>query len=295
MMQIRRFTTCQDFLNELTHSSDFYEQTQYELAIARRYQNEAVFHLDGYCKVCEKPTLFQVDHISSSGANEEGIIIPNWRERLVCECELNNRQRAILHQVKCAVQHISPAMANKPFIYAMEQVTPLYQMLARLFPNAQCIGSEFIDEKYPSGTVVNGIRHENAEALSFANDQLNIVISNDVLEHVNDPQQALAEIFRVLAPGGELFLTIPFHITTEETVRRAEYKAGQLTHYLPAQYHGNPMSSEGSLVFHDFGWDFLKQMQAIGFESAALCLYWSRFYGYLGAPLSYFYARKPYG
>jgi SAM-dependent methyltransferase len=293
MMQIHRFTNGPDFLNFLTHSPEFGEQSQYELAIARRHQNETVFHLDGYCKVCEKPTLFQVDHISASEPNQEGFIVPNWRERLLCECELNNRQRAMLHQVKLAVQNFSPAIASKPLIYAMEQVTPLYQTLVRLFPNAQCIGSEFVDEKYASGTIINGIRHENAEDLSFADDQLNLVISNDVLEHVNDPQKALAEIFRVLAPGGELFLTIPFHITTEETVRRAEYKTGQLIHYLPAQYHGNPMSNEGSLVFHDFGWDFLKQMQNIGFESAALCLYWSCFYGYLGAPLSYFYARKP--
>ena len=45
------------------------------------------------------------------------------------------------------------------------------------------------------------------EALPFANDSFDAVLCYDVLEHVQDPEETLVEICRVLKPGG-LFLTV---------------------------------------------------------------------------------------
>jgi SAM-dependent methyltransferase len=45
------------------------------------------------------------------------------------------------------------------------------------------------------------------EALPFANDSFDVVLSYDVLEHVQDPQKTLAEVCRVLKAGG-LFLAV---------------------------------------------------------------------------------------
>ncbi len=291
-MHTLTFTNRQAFFDYLQNVPEFREQREYELAIVRRHQDEAVYHLDGYCKVCAKPTLFQVDAISSYQQTEDGLSLPNWRERLLCEsCQLNNRQRAILHQIQAALAE--QEHSESPTIYAMEQVTPLFHALQQIFPHAHCIGSEYVGPEHQSGAVVDGIRHEDAEALSFADNSIDLITSNDVLEHVNQPLQSLREIFRVLKPNGNLFLTIPFHADRDENVRRAELVNGKLTHYLPEMYHGNPMSEDGSLVFNDFGWDFVGEMQSVGFQDVGLCLYWSSFYGYLGAPLSYFYARKP--
>ncbi len=66
------------------------------------------------------------------------------------------------------------------------------------------------------------MRHENIEALSFADQSFDIILSNDVLEHVNLPERAVAEIYRILKPGGEFFMTVPFHPNALQTVRRAE-------------------------------------------------------------------------
>jgi SAM-dependent methyltransferase len=45
--------------------------------------------------------------------------------------------------------------------------------------------------------------------LPFSNDSFDVVISTDVLEHVQDDTAALAELRRVLAPAGRVLLTTP--------------------------------------------------------------------------------------
>jgi len=47
------------------------------------------------------------------------------------------------------------------------------------------------------------------ENLSFPNGSFDLVFSSNVLEHVKDPAQVLAEGIRVLKPGGYLFFTYP--------------------------------------------------------------------------------------
>jgi len=64
-------------------------------------------------------------------------------------------------------------------------------------------------------------------------------------------------------------------------------------HHLPPVYHGNPVSADGSLVFTDFGWDFLDQMRACGFQDVSLRIYWSDWLGYLGVGQHYIQAVKP--
>lgn len=48
-----------------------------------------------------------------------------------------------------------------------------------------------------------------AEALPFANESVPAIVSLDVIEHVDDPDIYLAEINRVLQPGGRLALSTP--------------------------------------------------------------------------------------
>ena len=49
----------------------------------------------------------------------------------------------------------------------------------------------------------------DVSALPFEADRYDIVLSTQVLEHVQDPQIVCAEMARVLKPGGHLFLTTP--------------------------------------------------------------------------------------
>jgi predicted SAM-dependent methyltransferase len=287
-MQVKKFSQQQAFLNFLKNHTEVKEHIQFETAIVARRAQAQTFTLDGYCRVCDKPTAFLVDRLY--GAQEfADSWLPNWRERLVCEhCQLNNRQRAIFHVVKEAVNiHATPELLS---LYAMEQITPLFNQLHKQF--RQVTGSEYLGEQLTSGTFVEGIRHENVEKLSFAEHSFDFILSNDVLEHVNSPSQAIKEMFRVLKPKGEVFISVPFFPNAEHTVQRAKCEETGITHLLPPVYHGNPLSSEGSLVFNDFGWDLLEQFRSVGFQTVSLCYYWSYLYGYLGEFQYYFWAHK---
>lgn len=48
-----------------------------------------------------------------------------------------------------------------------------------------------------------------AERLDFPDEYFDTIVSIETLEHVTDPNQAAAEMARVLKPGGELLITAP--------------------------------------------------------------------------------------
>lgn len=45
--------------------------------------------------------------------------------------------------------------------------------------------------------------------LPFASSQFDLVLATDILEHLDDDGRALAEIYRVLKPGGHALITVP--------------------------------------------------------------------------------------
>jgi len=79
------------------------------------------------------------------------------------------------------------------------------------------------------------------EHLPFPDDFFDLVLSHEVLEHVQDDRQAVAEIVRVLAPGGRLVLFCPnrgYPFETHGVFWRGEYRFGNipLVNYLPRRY-----------------------------------------------------------
>lgn len=55
------------------------------------------------------------------------------------------------------------------------------------------------------------LRQAAATALPYGNESFDFVFSFHVFEHIDDPETALAEIVRVLRPGGGLFLMFPHY------------------------------------------------------------------------------------
>jgi SAM-dependent methyltransferase len=76
---------------------------------------------------------------------------------------------------------------------------------AGLFGRAWCIGVD-VDTWGARPDVI-----ATATALPFAAHRFDLVFCSQVLEHVPAPQPVLAECVRVLRPGGELLLSVPFY------------------------------------------------------------------------------------
>jgi SAM-dependent methyltransferase len=223
----------------------------------------------GYCQPCGRTVELLSDWLVSDGTTI------NFRERLVCpRCGLNNRQRF--------VAHAAPQWGRPPF-YLYEQVTPFYAWASANLP--QVVGSEYLGHQHAAGAVIDGVRHEDALELSFADASLGTIISNDVFEHVPDIDATLAECVRVLRPDGLMIFSIPFYSDRDRIERRAELRDGEVVELLEPQYHGNPVDEKGSLVFYDYGWDILERCRAAGFADAHVVGYWSAFHGYLGGGL----------
>jgi SAM-dependent methyltransferase len=122
------------------------------------------------------------------------------------------------------------------------------------------VSAHFFPE-IPLGESRNGIRCENIEKMTFPDSSFDLVVTQDVLEHVFHPDAAFREIARILAPGGAHIFTTPV-LLDKQTVVRAVEEDGNVKHLLPPQYHGNPIDPEGSLVVRDWGGDIVAYIKA---------------------------------
>jgi Methyltransferase domain len=257
------------------------QRLRYEHACSRRGDGLDVWEQPGWCRVCDRRVAFGVDWVLA----RHGIVI--FRERLKCpRCRFNSRLRFAATLLRGLVEQ-SPGRLR---IYLNEQVTPFYGFARGL--DADVTGSEYLGDGRRPGEVVNGIRHEDALCLSFDEASLDCLISNDVFEHVPDIERALAEAARVLAPGGRLVFSVPLQHWEPRTRQRARRAGGELVHLLEPEFHGNPLSDAGSLVFYDYGWDLLDRCREAGFEDAYALGYYSPLYGHLGDGMQFVFVAE---
>ncbi|GAB3581154.1 class I SAM-dependent methyltransferase [Calidifontibacter terrae] len=54
-----------------------------------------------------------------------------------------------------------------------------------------------------------GVQHGDARAMDFADESFDRVIASEILEHVHEDEQVMAELFRITRPGGLVAVTVP--------------------------------------------------------------------------------------
>ncbi len=114
------------------------------------------------------------------------------------------------------------------------------QYLARLTPEAACAAGLEIDFERAAEARAAGLSMlvGAGEHLPFPDTYFDLVLSHEVLEHVEDDRAAAAEIVRVLCPGGRLVLFVPnrgYPFETHGIYWRGRYRFGNipLVNYLP--------------------------------------------------------------
>lgn len=200
------------------------------------------FHLriEGRCPICERDTVFEAHG-------------PWLRGTLVCKtCPGGSvpRERAV-------ALGLNEARPNWRTL-AIHESSPAERGISRKMKSecSQYTPSHFFADA-PRGSMVGAFRNEDLEQQSFASATFDIVVTIDVFEHLFDPRTALNEIHRTLRPGGVMISAFPMKKgqAASASWRAKRNPDGSIQHLLPEQYHGNPISAEGSLVTVDYGYD----------------------------------------
>jgi SAM-dependent methyltransferase len=191
----------------------------------------------GFCPICQQCTTFTARD--------------SWlRDALLCDgCGSIPRERALMlairqllpHYAQLAIHESSPMMRGVSKLLAEEA---LGYIPTQFFPGVSL------------GSMHRGARCEDLERQTFPEHSFDLVMTQDVMEHVFHPDKVYQEIYRTLRPGGYYIHTTPMFKGLVETQQRARLESdGTVTHLAEPEYHGNPINDEGSLVTYQFGYD----------------------------------------
>ena len=286
-----RFVEVRDRAAHQAFHGDFASVLRKQRALERFLAwSQEPFVIPGYNALIGASVQFEVDFLYSADPTE-GFRLPNWRERVVCPItKLNNRLRGSLLAID---RLLAPRNLANVRVYATEQVTAFYAWLRRVNPSA--VGSEFLGTAVPRGALRDGVRNEDVTRLTFPEASFDLVVTNDVLEHVPSYADAYRELFRILSPGGLLVFTVPFDLNRDDHLIRARVRpSGEVEHLLPPEYHGDPVDPKGGvLCYQVFGWRMMEELRSVGFGRTGALLYWSLVHGLLGPDQCVFFALKP--
>jgi len=226
----------------------------------------------GYCPICKQRTVF--------------VEAASWlRDNYFCSrCQSIPRNRALIS----LIDRLFPDFRQFA-IHESSPCGPASDKIAR-----ECPG--YLSTQYfpgvPLGALKHGVRNENLEKMTYPDNCFDLTVTQDVMEHVLNPDRAFAEIARTLKPGGAHVFTVPLYNRSETKVRAVETAQG--VKYLDEQeYHGNPVDAAGSLVVREWGLDLPDYIyRSSGMSTATYCTV-DRKLGIDGEFLEVFVSRKP--
>lgn len=230
------------------------------LATAFRYLRPRTFRegRSGRCPVCGKATFFVLTGSPDTVRNHA----------LCVRCGSCSRNRHVSLGILDALSHRGVRsladLRGRPEIAVLHTATT-GALAKALLGVPGVVFSEYLDG-VPPGTVKDGILCQDLQALAFPDARFDLVVSEDVLEHVPDYRAALREIRRVLKPGGAHVFTIPFHFD-RRTRDLFSLVDGKPVLHEPIEYHGDPV--RGMIpTFTHFGYDLFDQLEEEGYEAS---------------------------
>lgn len=228
----------------------------------------------GVCNICEARTVFTLRG-------------PWIRGDLLCaRCRSRPRNRALL-----AVLNDKFPDWRRASIHESSPSGPLLEKFRKECPGY--VGSHFFPD-LPNGSHRDNFVCQNLERQSFADASFDIVITQDVLEHLFDARAALREIARTLKPGGAHVFTVPWYYWKSTVVRARRDDDGKVNHLLPEDYHGNPIKADArSLVVTEWGRELLEEIDKASGVVTEVIRIDDADRGITGAFIEVFVSRRP--
>lgn len=229
----------------------------------------------GYCRACGQMSYYDFEQFINDDlarlwkiSDKERHAFSSRESRQCKSCGSNHRNRQF-SKVLCdeyattsKIWNLKSLIHDSLFrnlrIAEINACGHLHQFLAE---HPKLLYSEF-GSKDPT------IHSEDIQALTYKDNSIDLVLTSDTLEHIPDYKLALNEIHRVLKHSGKHIFTIPV-IWQRTTKRRAELTNNKKIIYkVEPAYHGP--AEEANLVWTDFGYDVLKEIDTLGFETKVL-------------------------
>jgi len=216
------------------------------------------YHRLGKCNVCGNYTIF----LNQFGPDAA-------REYMHCPfCISSSRKR---HVASVVIKHIAPHIRNETIKRIAKKTTlDIYNtdrnVWGRYFRDNNHYKSSIYTEEYPFGTEIEkNVFCQNLEALTFNDESFDIVITEDVFEHIRNYKKAFNEIYRVLKKDGVHVFTIPF-LFNQETIVRVDTSTEKDIYILPPEYHIDRIRGK-ILAYRTFGIDLFKELSDIGLST----------------------------
>lgn len=151
-----------------------------------------MFKVNDYCELCND----DVNFIANDG-------ITSYREAGCSKCGRHLRNNDVLHVIKQEYGNFENLEGLD--ILNTASIGSIHEKLKK-FSNYIC--SDYFDG-VPSGEYRDGVLCVDVCNLPFDNNSLDLVISEDIFEHIEHVEHAFSEINRVLKPGGKHIFTVP--------------------------------------------------------------------------------------
>lgn len=130
----------------------------------------------------------------------------------VCQCSDRDRLYALY------ISRFLPRPEGRPLRILDIAPAPILSKLLRGLPNAHYRSADLYSELADDKVDITDMHLYPDESFDF-------IVCSHVLEHVPDDAKAVAELYRVLAPGGRAILMVPILTTIRETDEDPEEKS----------------------------------------------------------------------
>ncbi len=219
------------------------------------------YHQLGTCNICGNVTVFVcIDAKTARNNMYCPFCSSSSRKRHVAKVILNQIEN---QQPKNKISSIAQlGEANDLSIYNADVDDALFKYL---YSSDFYYCSTFQPDIQPGTETRKRVYCQSLENLTFADASFDFVITEDVLEHVRNHEQAFRELHRVLKPGGYHIFTIPCNFD-QPTIVRIDTSGAEDIHLLPPEYHGDRIRGQ-ILAYRTFGIDIFELLDQLGFAT----------------------------